>query len=406
MQNSTTEGAISVTIDKENAHLTDANNENILMLESSASSSTAAVVIQKAVYRQKDTATNKNISNIQKALMKAGCWINPDGTKSNQKPSGYYGVVTKASVIKFQMSKMGLTPNQIFYSGKVPTSNYYADPQGGHVGVGPQTATELTTWAYQGIAIPATASMAERIYIGNEIYASGGILVNGQGEQLFVMTGTGPQPVPDSELNTINRSWLLTWAQCQQIQTVTEATPIDTLDVVQNILDIAGLFFDPADGLNVAIYYVRGDKLNAGLSATSLIPIGGVISTGGKFVGKMVKAGSKLDEVVQLAKRYVLSDSYYDTHILYYHGPSSIALNKSKFYSGYDIKKGIDDSLKGSENVLIKPNTADRAGYIFYKRYVNPIGVDSDGVTKCYYLKVVIGENGSVITAYPDKMIR
>lgn len=74
------------------------------------------------------------------------------------------------------------------------------------------------------------------------------------------------------------------------------------LDGGQFVLDLVGLvpgFGEPADGINALIYEARGDHLNAGLSAGSMIPFVGWLGTGGKFVNKAVKYG---DEGATLVK--------------------------------------------------------------------------------------------------------
>ncbi|MEK5146690.1 GH-E family nuclease [Psychrobacillus sp. FSL K6-4615] len=76
------------------------------------------------------------------------------------------------------------------------------------------------------------------------------------------------------------------------------------LDSLQFGLDIAGLvpgFGEIADGVNGAIYTARGDKLNATLSFTAMIPFAGWASTSGKLVVK----GSKAIEEAQDASKAV-----------------------------------------------------------------------------------------------------
>ncbi len=76
------------------------------------------------------------------------------------------------------------------------------------------------------------------------------------------------------------------------------------LDSLQFGLDIAGLvpgFGEIADGVNGAIYTARGDKLNATLSFSAMIPIIGSVSTGGKLAVK----GSKAIEDAQNASKAV-----------------------------------------------------------------------------------------------------
>ena len=75
--------------------------------------------------------------------------------------------------------------------------------------------------------------------------------------------------------------------------------------------------------------------------------------------------------------------------------------SKSHFNAEFDIRDGIDSTLKGN-NFVVSPNTAERGGYIFEQTFTNPIGTNSKG-KPLYTLKVVIDEVGNVITAFPKK---
>ena len=81
------------------------------------------------------------------------------------------------------------------------------------------------------------------------------------------------------------------------------------------------------------------------------------------------------------------------------HGPNSTYANKSHFNAGFDIKDGIDSTLKG-DNFIVRPNTAGRNGYIFEQTFTNSIGMSSKGKS-LNTLKVVIDEAGNVVTAFP-----
>jgi len=120
-------------------------------------------------------------------------------------------------------------------------------------------------------------------------------------------------------------------------------------------------------------------------------------SVGGSRGGK----GSKFREVFDLADNYKLSDETFNNHILNRHGPNSVYGNKSHFNAGFDIRDGIDKTLRG-DNFVVGPNTAGREGYIFERLFSNPIGTSSKG-KPLYTLKVVIDEVGNVITAFPKK---
>lgn len=121
-------------------------------------------------------------------------------------------------------------------------------------------------------------------------------------------------------------------------------------------------------------------------------------------------SGLKESEIRDLARRYTLSDQTYICHILDRHGPSSKYKDKTRFEKNFDIKGGIDQTLKDSSSKVM-PNTEDkkghiRDGYIFEKTFVVSIGKETrtDGtVADLYTLKVVIDMSGNVITAFPKR---
>ena len=107
------------------------------------------------------------------------------------------------------------------------------------------------------------------------------------------------------------------------------------------------------------------------------------------------------EKAVDVARNYSLSDDVYVNHILQRHGPESTYKNKSHFNPDFDIKAGIDSTLRG-DNPTVNPNTNDRPGYIFLQTFSEPIGINSKG-KPLYTIKVVIDEDGNVITAFPQK---
>ncbi len=123
-----------------------------------------------------------------------------------------------------------------------------------------------------------------------------------------------------------------------------------------------------------------------------------VVEGAGKTKGG---SDSKLKEVFNTAENYNLSDDTFNNHILDRHGSNSAYNNKSHFNTDFDIKAGIDSTLKG-DNFIVKPNTGGRSGYIFEQTFKDAIGVNSKG-KPLYTLKVVIDEGGNVITAFPKK---
>ncbi len=68
------------------------------------------------------------------------------------------------------------------------------------------------------------------------------------------------------------------------------------------------------------------------------------------------------------------------------------------FNSDFNIREGIDSTLKGNDSV-IKPNTNGREGSIFEKTFSSSIGTSRNGKL-LYTLKVVLDLAGNVITAY------
>lgn len=94
-----------------------------------------------------------------------------------------------------------------------------------------------------------------------------------------------------------------------------------------------------------------------------------------------------------------MSENTFKNHIIDRHGSSSTYKNKSRFNKNFDIKSGINSTLKGNSSI-VKPNTGGRNGYIFEKTFKNPIGTNSKG-KPVNTLKVVIDSKGNVITAFP-----
>jgi len=80
-------------------------------------------------------------------------------------------------------------------------------------------------------------------------------------------------------------------------------------------LDLGGLIpgiGEPLDLVNAGIYLLRKDYLNAGLSASSVIPLVGVAGTVGKYINKGAKAVDRIDDVYDAAKAVKKADDIYD----------------------------------------------------------------------------------------------
>lgn len=110
---------------------------------------------------------------------------------------------------------------------------------------------------------------------------------------------------------------------------------------------------------------------------------------------------SAFKDAFNAADNYKLDNDTFVNHILDRHGPNSSYTNKSHFNSSFDIKSGIESTLKG-DNFILKPNTNGRNGYIFEQTFSNPIGTNANG-KPLNTLKVVIDDLGNVITAFPKK---
>ncbi|MCH5281426.1 MAG: hypothetical protein J1E61_08140 [Lachnospiraceae bacterium] len=122
-----------------------------------------------------------------------------------------------------------------------------------------------------------------------------------------------------------------------------------------------------------------------------------------KLDGIRANGRQNADAVTQLegGKGYTLTTSTLNGHIIARHGPDSKEPGKSRFNKGVNIEKEIGDTItdKGSKQ---SPNTAGRPGTIYEKTYSTPIGVDCKG-RAVSTLKVVVGKDGKVITAFPKK---
>lgn len=169
----------------------------------------------------------------------------------------------------------------------------------------------------------------------------------------------------------------------------------DIVDAVDNAKDIGKAVDAAAD---------------AGKATDSVVDAVDDVTDLGKEVDAATDAGkiaSDADDFLAAARKaadnYNLDEERYLEHIVERHGFGSTYKPKkeSKFIQSFDIKKGIKDALTDL-SINPKPNTYNRAGFIFEKVYDKVIGVAPDG-TKLYKLKVVLDEAGNVVTAYPIK---
>jgi hypothetical protein len=186
-----------------------------------------------------------------------------------------------------------------------------------------------------------------------------------------------------------------------------------------NMLSIANGSVSMGMGENALVRAIAGDDeeaYNKGNEIYNWSQIGLSLATigysvvGTRYLGRVEfestklnnNPNSKLQEVFDLADDYKLSDDVYNGHIVDRHGYSGTSyIKKSKFDAGFNIKNGIDSTLKGSVSFL-KTNSSGRAGFIFERTYITPIGTDKNG-SLLYTIKVVIDDYGNVITAFPVK---
>jgi hypothetical protein len=150
---------------------------------------------------------------------------------------------------------------------------------------------------------------------------------------------------------------------------------INVLNGIQVGLDIVGLvpgigeFFDLG---NAGIYVLRGDYLNAGLSATACIPFVGWASTGGKLGGKVAaKGGVEISQhaAQRMAERGI-STKMVETGIskgAKYFDPLNGTFNyvlKDGFASGKDLLIGVSPQTGKVTTVL-------RGNDLINKRFIS-----------------------------------
>lgn len=106
-------------------------------------------------------------------------------------------------------------------------------------------------------------------------------------------------------------------------------------DGIQAGLDVVGMmpgFGEVADGINSLIYLVRGDYINAWLSAAAMIPIAGGASTRGKWGMKIAnEGGSRIFEVGSYAKLRAVESGLEAHHV----GQKALMY---RFITNYDEK--------------------------------------------------------------------
>ena len=115
-------------------------------------------------------------------------------------------------------------------------------------------------------------------------------------------------------------------------------------DSAREITEMASMQFAVYGLMNPYTY--QRPKITQLPNETSLTVPGGGSSIGGG-------TGSKFQDVFDLADNYNLSDDTFNNHILDRHGSNSAYGNKSHFNTDFDIREGIDSTLKGENFVEI-----------------------------------------------------
>jgi hypothetical protein len=264
------------------------------------------IVINKAVFNDKNY---NNVVNIQKALVAAGCWIDANGYPLNTstqygKIDGIYGPKTRASLIKFQMDKMNLAYADIFYAGHQPTNDIprlmvykSTDATYYHVGVGNQTAIELVEYLGQGTGKPTLEALINKSLTGEYYREYVRAIPEASNANLpVIMYGVDvvshyltfvydPNEMTLEEyINTMGPQWEAKWSQ---------RTEEDVLNELQSALDLCGMIpivGESADGVNAVIYWIRGDKANALISAGAMVFFAGSAYVGVRIAKRIENA--------------------------------------------------------------------------------------------------------------------
>jgi len=133
------------------------------------------------------------------------------------------------------------------------------------------------------------------------------------------------------------------------------------LDIVQTVIDIVGLIpvvGEIADGVNAVIYLIRGDKLNAALSAGSMIPIAGWLTTGGKFIKNAFRYGDEVIDGVAIIARNADEAGALIKGVVK-HGDEALEGGEQLVKHGDELLKGAGNwtnGIKGTQEVISGTN--------------------------------------------------
>jgi hypothetical protein len=155
-----------------------------------------------------------------------------------------------------------------------------------------------------------------------------------------------------------------------------------------------------------SVFYSLGGSATGVATMTVLAPVIPYIVVGavvGYIVIDCIVSKEKVNPKDIQDGKFQIDPTTLRDHIIKRHGPNSTLRDKSKFIPGFNIKGGIDKTLRTPDLVIKNtpdPNGNVRKGFIFEKRFPNKIGIDQFG-WPVNSLKVVIDENGNVVTAFP-----
>jgi len=223
-------------------------------------------------------------------------------------------------------------------------------------------ATDSQTWAniakISGIISIATGITAA---VGNSISAS----IASKG------TMTASASMNDVDLGVIRVTLKNAQIAQQAAEAARQAQVASIIGGINTALDFGGLIpgiGEPLDLINAGIYAIRGDFLNAGLSAASAIPFVGWTTSGAKIGMKGINAGKKF--VIGETSKRVAKEALEigAEHYVPRKAVSEIGLRKAlrnnyqvlrrKFLQGYElIDKGLDPKRVGNRGIFYEAET-------------------------------------------------
>ncbi len=165
------------------------------------------------------------------------------------------------------------------------------------------------------------------------------------------------------------------------------------LDLFQTALDVVGFApgaGEPVDAINAILYYLRGDKVNATLSAAAMIPWTGTFATGGKITLKGKKAMEVVKKVVvkKVVKKAVKS---WDEMV--------IAVKKIKCSTQANLS--LDDiryeQYWNQKELLVKSNCSNETLYEYLYKINPDTAIEFAKTGKCP-IEIQIPKNSGVLS--------